>query len=219
LQLQTALELDLTQHLTSEIKSRQHFEVAMSRETSNLQQTLENRLSHHDLVSKDLQAFRLELDKEFKSRFQQFDRRFQEEHHKFKNLSKVVLSTNTSDSERAERILNRPIGDRVECRLEKEAEFQNITILEEQTDSGDAGAMDGVVTTSKENVRRRIARWEAREMNDHGATTEHTECAFQEDMSCSWDQLKLIDHDQIIEQTDSTLEEGLVCFVGSNMNT
>merc|ERR1712137_1507150 len=165
---------------------------AMSRETSNLQQTLENRLSHHDLVSKDLQAFRLELDKEFKSRFQQFDRRFQEEHHKFKNLSKVVLSTNTSDSERAERILNRPIGDRVECRLEKEAEFQNITILEEQTDSGDAGAMDGVVTTSKENVRRRIARWEAREINDH---------------------------DQIIEQTDSTLEEGLACFVGSNMNT
>merc|ERR1719231_1246483 len=80
LQLQIALELDLTQHLTSESKLRQHFEVEMSRETSNFQQVLENRLSHHDLISKDLLAFRRELDREFKSRFEQFDRRFQEEH-------------------------------------------------------------------------------------------------------------------------------------------
>merc|ERR1712007_253352 len=60
LQLQTALELDLTQHLTSENKLRQHFEAEMSRETSNFKETLENRLSDHDIVSKDLRAFRVE---------------------------------------------------------------------------------------------------------------------------------------------------------------
>merc|ERR1712137_1030608 len=45
LQLQTALELDLTQHLTSENRLRQHFEAEISRERSNLKETLENTLS------------------------------------------------------------------------------------------------------------------------------------------------------------------------------
>merc|ERR1712063_15858 len=47
LQLQSALELDLTQHLTSENKLRQVFEAEMSREMSDSKQTLENKLSHH----------------------------------------------------------------------------------------------------------------------------------------------------------------------------
>merc|ERR1719163_356886 len=79
LQLQTALELDLTQHLTSENKLRQVFEAEISREMSDSKQTLENKLSHHEIVSKELRAFRLELDREFRNRFEQFDRRFEED--------------------------------------------------------------------------------------------------------------------------------------------
>lgn len=40
---------------------------------SSSKQNLENRLSYHEVVSKDLQAFQVELDKEFKSRFELFE--------------------------------------------------------------------------------------------------------------------------------------------------
>merc|ERR1712137_351655 len=149
---------------------------------------------------------------------EQFDRRFQEERHKFKNLSKAVLNTNTSEAGISD-IVYKVTGDCVECQLEKQVRPKKITILEEQTDAGDAGAADVVVIATKESVRRRIARWEALETNDHDATIEHTECVFQSDVSCSWDQLKLSDHDLIIEQTDLTLQEEMACFAGSNMST
>merc|ERR1712007_251177 len=106
LQLQTALELDLTQHLTSENNLRQHFEAEMSREMSNSKQTLEDTLSHHEVVDKDLRAFRVEVDREFKRRFEQFDRRFEEAQHKFKNLTNAVLSKSTRGISEATQTLN-----------------------------------------------------------------------------------------------------------------
>merc|ERR1712007_379842 len=212
MQLQTALELDLTQHLTSENNLRQHFEAETSREMSNSKQTLENRLSHHEIVDKDLRAFRVELDREFKSRFEQFDRRFEEAHHKFKNLSKAVLSRNTHESGISE-LMQRFTDERVECHLGDEAKHQNFTVLEEQTDSADDSAVDVVAPMTKESVRRRIARWEVRGTHDHDAIIEHTESVFEKEMSCSWDLSKAFDYDVIIDQTDCALEEDMPHFV------
>jgi hypothetical protein len=214
MQLQTALELDLTQHLTSENKLRQHFEAEMSREMSNSKQTLENKLSHHEIVSKELRAFRVELDKEFRNRFEQFDRRFEEGQHKFKNLSKAVLSINTHEFVISE-VMHGLNDKRVDCQLEGMAKPQKITMLEEQTDSADEGAVAVAATMTKESVRRRIARWEVRGISDHEDIIEDTGCVFEKETFCSWDLLKTFDQDVVIEQTDCALEEEMPCCVGS----
>jgi hypothetical protein len=203
LQLQTALELDLTQHLTSENNLRQHFEAEMSREMSNSKQTLENRLLHHEIVDKDLRAFRVELDREFKSRFEQFDRRFEEGQHKFKNLSKAVLSKNTHESGISE-VMRRLNDERVDYQSECMAKPQKITTVEEQTDSADDGAVD---------VAGRIARWEVRGTRDNDVIIEHTGCVLEKETSCLWDLFKTFDEDVIIEQTDSALQDGKCCEV------
>jgi len=208
LQLQTALELDLTQHLTSENNLRQHFEAEMSREMSNSKQTLEKRLSHHEIVDKDLRAFRLELDREFKRRFEQFDRRFEEAQHKFKNLSNAVLSKSKHASGISEAMPR--LND--EC-VDYQSEFitkpQKVTSVDEQTDSANDGAVD-VAATTEDNVRRRIARWEVRGACDHDAIRE-------KETSCLWDLLKAFDEDITIEQTDSAVEEGKCCEVSIMM--
>jgi hypothetical protein len=203
LQLQTALELDLTQHLTSENKLRQHFEAEIS------QETLEKTLSQNDIVSKDLRAFRVELDREFRSQFEQFDRRFQEAQYKFKNLTNAVLSTNIHESE----IIRKVSDEHVECQLEGVVKPHNLPMFEEQTDSADDGAVDVVDPTSKENVRRRIARWEVRGTRDQDAVVERTGSVLEKETSCSWGLLKTFDQDMIIEQTDSALEDAKCCEV------
>jgi hypothetical protein len=216
LQLQTALELDLTQHLTSENKLRQHFEAEMSRETSNFKETLENRLSDHDIVFKDLRAFRVELDREFRSQFEQFDRRFEEAQYKFKNLTNAVLSTNIHESGISE-AMRRLTDERVECQLEGVVKPHYTPMFEEQTDSADDGAVD--VAAQKESVRRRIARWEVRGTRDQDAIVEHTGSVLVKETSCSWDLLKTFDQDVIIEQTDCVSEEEMPCFVGNAVST
>merc|ERR1719326_963009 len=120
LQLQNALQLDLTQHLTSENNLRQHFEAELSHVMSNSKQALEDRLLHQEIVDKDLRAFRVELDREFKRRFEQFDRRFEEAQHKFKNLTNAVLSKN---------------DELVDYQSDCSAKPQDITMVEEPTDS------------------------------------------------------------------------------------
>jgi hypothetical protein len=215
LQLQTALELDLTQHLTSENKLRQHFEAEISQETSNFKETLEKTLSQNDIVSKDLRAFRVELDREFRSQFAQFDRRFQEAQYKFKNLTNAVLSTNIHESE----IMQKVSDERVECQLEGVVKPHNLPMFEEQTDSADDGAVDVVDPTSKENVRRRIARWEVRGTRDQDAVVERTGSVLEKETSCSWGLLKTFDQDMIIEQTDCASQEEMHCFVGNLIST
>lgn len=181
----------------------------------NFKQTLE--LSHHDIVSKDLRAFWVELDREFKSRFEQFDRRFEEAHHKFKNLSKAVLSRNTHETGISE-LTQRLIEERVECHLGDEAKHRNSTVLEEQTDSADDSAVD-VPPMTKESVRRRVARWEVRGTHDHDAIIEHTESVFKKEISCSWDLFKALEYDVTTDQTDCVLEEDMPYFVGSTIST
>jgi len=215
LQLQTALELDLTQHLTSENKLRQHFEAEISQETSNFKETLEKTLSQNDIVSKDLRAFRVELDREFRSQFEQFDRRFQEAQYKFKNLTNAVLSTNIQESE----IMRKVSDERVECPLEGVVKPHNLPMFEEQTDSADDGAVDVVDPTSTENVRRRIARWEVRGTRDQDAVVEHTGSVLEKETSCVWGLLKTFDQDMIIEQTDCASHEEIHCFVGNLIST
>lgn len=215
LQLQTALELDLTQHLTSENKLRQHFEAEISQETSNFKETLEKTLSQNDIVSKDLRAFRVELDREFRSQFEQFDRRFQEAQYKFKNLTNAVLSTNIHESE----IMRKVSDERVECQLEGVVKPHNLPMFEEQTDSADDGAVDVVDPTSKENVRSRIARWEVRGTRDQDAVVERTGSVLEKETSCSWGLLKTFDQDMIIEQTDCASQEEMHCFVGNLIST
>jgi hypothetical protein len=215
LQLQTALELDLTQHLTSENKLRQHFEAEISQETSNFKETLEKTLSQNDIVSKDLRAFRVELDREFRSQFEQFDRRFQEAQYKFKNLTNAVLSTNIHESE----IMRKVSDERVECQLEGVVKPPNLPMFEEQTDSADDGAVDVVDPTSKENVRSRIARWEVRGTRDQDAVVERTGSVLEKETSCSWGLLKTFDQDMIIEQTDCASQEEMHCFVGNLIST
>jgi hypothetical protein len=209
LQLQTALELDLTQHLTSENKLRQHFEAEIS------QETLEKTLSQNDIVSKDLRAFRVELDREFRSQFEQFDRRFQEAQYKFKNLTNAVLSTNIHESE----IIRKVSDEHVECQLEGVVKPHNLPMFEEQTDSADDGAVDVVDPTSKENVRRRIARWEVRGTRDQDAVVERTGSVLEKETSCAWGLLKTFDQDMIIEQTDCASQEEMHCFVGNLIST
>merc|ERR1712007_341878 len=216
LQLQTALELDLTQHLTSENKLRQHFQAEISRETSNFKETLENRLSDHDVVSKELRAFRVELDREFRNQFEQFDRRFEEAQYKFKNLTNAVLSTNIHESGISE-AMRRLTDERVECQLEGVVKPHYMPMFEEQTDSADDGAVD--VAAQKESVRRRIARWEVRGTRDQDAIVEHTESVLVKETSCSWDLLKTFDQDVMIEQTDCVSEEEMPCFVGNAVST
>jgi hypothetical protein len=215
LQLQTALELDLTQHLTSENKLRQHFEAEISQETSNFKETLEKTLSQNDIVSKDLRAFRVELDREFRSQFEQFDRRFQEAQYKFKNLTNAVLSTNIHESE----IMRKVSDERVECQLEGVVKPHNLPMFEEQTDSADDGAVDVVDPTSKENVRSRIARWEVRGTRDQDAVVERTGSVLEKETFCSWGLLKTFDQDMIIEQTDCASQEEMHCFVGNLIST
>jgi len=198
LQLQNALQLDLTQHLTSENNLRQHFEAELSRVMSNSKQALEDRLLHQEIVDKDLRAFRVELDREFKRRFEQFDRRFEEAQHKFKNLTNAVLSKN---------------DECVEYQSDCMAKSQEITMVEEPTDSADDGAEDAAAAMTKENVRGRIARWEVRGTCDHDAVREHTRCLLEKETSCLWDLLKTIDEDVVTEQTDSALEAGTCCEV------
>jgi len=209
LQLQTALELDLTQHLTSENKLRQVFEAEMSREMSNSKQTLEDKISHHEIVSKELRAFRLELDREFRNRFEQFDRRFEEGQHKFKNLSKAVLSRSTHESGASE-VING---------LNDVAKPQKFTVLEEQTDSVDEGAVDDAATMTNESVRRRIARWEVLGTSDLEVIAEPAGCTFEKETTCSWDLLKTFDQDVVIEQTDCVVEQEKPCCVGSAIST
>jgi len=189
LQLQNALQLDLTQHLTSENNLRQHFEAELSRVMSNSKQALEDRLLHQEIVDKDLRAFRVELDREFKRRFEQFDRRFEEAQHKFKNLTNAVLSKN---------------DERVDYQSDCMANPQEISMVEEPTDSADDGAEDAAAAMTKENVRGRIARWQVRGTCDHDAVREH-------ETSCLWDLLKTVDEDVVTEQTDSALEAGMCC--------
>jgi len=219
LQLQTALGLDLTQHLTSENKLRQVFEAEMSREISNSKQTLEDKLSHHKIVSKELRAFRLELDREFRNRFEQFDRRFEEGQHKFKNLSNAVLSRSAHESGTSEVMngLNDERGDSHWGGVWQSP--QKVTVLEEQTDSVDEGAVDDAATMTKESVRRRIASWEVRGTSDHEITTETAGCMFEKETTCSWDLLKTFDQDVVTEQTDCVVEEEKPCCVGSAIST
>jgi hypothetical protein len=218
LQLQTALELDLTQHLTSENKLRQHFEAEISWETSNFKETLENTLSQNNVVSKDLRAFRVELDREFRSQFEQFDRRFQEAQHKFKNLTNAVLSTSIHEFE----IMQKVSDERVKCQLEGVVKPHNLPMFEEQTDSADDGAVDVVDPTMKESVRRRIARWEVRGTRDQDTVVEQTVSVNEKETSYSWDLLKTFDQDMIIDQTDCAScasEEEMHCFVGNLVST
>merc|ERR1719284_1725944 len=104
-QLQTILEFEKKQRSASESELGQHFEAVMSSEVASLKQTLESRLSHqtsYDIDSiNDLRAFRAELDREIKNRLEQFDRRFEESHHKFESgMTEIVHGLN---EERAER--------------------------------------------------------------------------------------------------------------------
>jgi hypothetical protein len=211
-QLQSALQLDLTQHLTSENNLRQHFEAEMLREMSNSKQTLENRLSHHEIVDKELRAFRVELDREFKHQFEQFDRRFEEAQHKFKNLTSAVLSKSAHASGISE-AMQRLNDERVDYQSVCMAKPHKITMVEEHTDSADDGAVDAAAPMTEENVRRRIARWEVRGTCDHDAIRERTGCLLEKETSCSWDLLKTFDEEVIIDKTDSALEDGKCCEV------
>jgi len=215
LQLQTALELDLTQHLTSENRLRQHFEAEISRERFNLKETLENTLSQNDIVSKDLKAFRVELDREFRSQFEQFDRRFQEAQHKFKNLTNAVLSTSMHECEIMQKLSDEP----VECQWEGVVKPHNLPMSEEQTDSADDGAVDVADQITKESVRRRIARWEVRGTRDQDAVVEHPGSALEKETSCAWDLLKTFNQDMMIDETDCASEDEMHCFVGSLIST
>merc|ERR1712107_494412 len=159
----------------------------------------------------DLRAFRVELDREFRSRFEQFDRRFEEAQHKFRNLSKVILDRHTHEC--------RLSGELVDCPLEENKKQENFTMFEE-TDSADVGVVHDVVAPKmKESVRRRIARWEVRETNDYDAIVEHTECAFKKDAFCPQDLLKTFDYDLTVEQTDCVLDEKTSLIVGSAIGT
>jgi len=210
LQLQTALALNLTQHLTLENRLRQHFEVEMSHEMSDSKQTLASKLSHHEIVSKDLQAFRVELDREFRSRFEQFDRRFEEAQHKFKNVSNAVLSRSTHESGMSE-ATQRLNDECVDCQLDCTAKPQSMAMLEKETDSaGDAG--DGAAQMMKKSVRRRIARWEVHGTRDHDVIVEGTGCTLEREKSCWWDLLETFDQDVIIEQTDCALKRRCFCL-------
>jgi len=208
LQLQTAFALNLTQHLTLENRLRQHFEAEMSHEMSDSKQTLASKLSHHEIVSEDLRAFRVELGREFRSRFEQFDRRFEEAQHKFKNVSNAVLSRSTHESGISEAI-QRLNDEGVDCQLDCMAKPQSMAMLEKETDSaGDAG--DGAAQMMKKSVRRRIARWEVRGTRDHDVIVEGTGCTLEREKSCWWDLLETFDQDVIIEQTDCALKRR--CF-------
>jgi len=94
----------------------------------------------------------------------------------------------------------------------------NLPMFEEQTDSADDGAVDGVDPTTKESVRRRIARWEVRGTRDQNSVVEQTGSVNEEETSYSWDLLKTFNQDMIIDQTDSAScasEEEMHCFVGN----
>jgi len=104
-QLQIILDFEKKQRSASESQLGQHFEAVISSEMAKLKQTLESRPSHqtsYDIDSiNDLRAFRAELDREIKNRLEQFDRRFEESHHKFESgMTEIVHGLN---EERAER--------------------------------------------------------------------------------------------------------------------
>jgi len=101
-QLQTNLEFEKKLRSASMSKLEQHFEAVMSSEIANLKQTLEDRLSHqtsHDIqASYDIDSINDLLDKEIENSFEQFDRHFEESHHKFEDLCMSVLSRSTHES-------------------------------------------------------------------------------------------------------------------------
>merc|ERR1712007_135089 len=104
-QLQIILDFEKKQRSASESQLGQHFEAVISSEMAKLKQTLESRPSHQTLYDidsiNDLRAFRAELDREIKNRLEQFDRRFEESHHKFESgMTEIVHGLN---EERAER--------------------------------------------------------------------------------------------------------------------
>merc|ERR1712007_253503 len=146
----------------------------------------------------------------------QFDRRFEEAQHKFKNLTNAVLSKSTHAcgiSEATQRLNDERVDYQPDCM----AKPQKITIVEEPTDSADDAAEDAAAAMTKENVRGRIARWEVRGTCDHDAIREHTGCLLQKETSFLWDLLKTFDEDLMIEQTDSALEAGTCCEVAIMM--
>merc|ERR1712137_1067860 len=119
----------------------------------------------HDLVSKDLQAFRVELDREFRSRFEQFDRRFDEAQHKFKNLSRALLGRHALESEISQ-IMHTCTGEPVECQLEKDRKQANVPVFEEHTEC--------VFT------RDTLCSQDLLKTFDHDSIIEQTDCAHDE---------------------------------------
>jgi len=99
------------------------------------------------------------------------------------------------------------------------AKPQKFTVLEEQTDSVDEGAVDDAATMTNESVRRRIARWEVLGTSDLEVIAEPAGCTFEKETTCSWDLLKTFDQDVVIEQTDCVVEQEKPCCVGSAIST
>jgi len=138
LQLQTVLEFERKQRSMSQSKLEQHFEAIMSNEMSNLQQTLESKISHQvsrDVSSiTDIRTLRMELDREIKNRFGELDRRFEDSSHKFEELGRSIdqISRNTHESGMSE-IMHGLNDERAERQMEDKAMHQLLTSLAEQT--------------------------------------------------------------------------------------
>jgi len=138
LQLQTILEFEQKQRSVSESKLGQHLEAVMSSEMASLKQTLESRPSQQtsqDIDSiNDLRAFRAEVDRDIKSRFERFDRLFEESHHKFEDLCRCVLSKGTHESCMTE-IVHGLNEERAERQRMDKTMHELLTSLAEQTNN------------------------------------------------------------------------------------
>jgi len=82
----------------------------------------------------DLRAFRAELDREIKNRFEHFDRRFEESHQKFEDLCMCLRSRSTHESGMTE-IVHGLNEERAERQRQDKAMHELLTSLAEQTNN------------------------------------------------------------------------------------